>query len=64
MCSCADLLTCEHPWPQMVTMPSDRWRAPHLNAAERLARHAGWNVIEGEQFDSDAERHPVIEGAR
>jgi hypothetical protein len=40
------------------------WRPLHLNAAERLARHAGWNVIEGEQFDSDAERHPVIEGAR
>lgn len=24
------------------------WRAPHLNAAEQLARKAGWNVIEGE----------------
>src|SRR4051812_9878139 len=44
-----------------VCFPS--WRAPHLNAAEQLARR-GWNVIEGEHFDSDAERHPVIEGAR
>lgn len=47
-----------------VVEDAPSWRSLHLNAADRLARHAGWNVIEGEHFDSDAERHPVIEGTR
>lgn len=25
-----------------------RWRAPHENAAQQLARTAAWNVIEGD----------------
>lgn len=42
----------------------DATRLAYACACGAFLDEFGWNVIEGEHFASDADRHPVIEGAR